>query len=137
VENYDPSLPPVMGDHDQLVQAFLNLVKNAAEAAPGEAGEIVLGTAFQPGLRLAGPSGEGRLRLPLVASVQDNGGGIPAELRANLFEPFITSKTSGTGLGLPLVAKIIGDHGGTVEYTSEPGRTIFLVMLPFHDEAGS
>lgn len=135
VENYDPSLPPVMGNHDQLVQVFLNLVKNAAEAVPGDGGEIVLGTAFQPGLRLASPSGEGRLRLPLVASVQDNGGGIPADLRANLFEPFITSKASGTGLGLPLVAKIIGDHGGAVEYTSDPGRTVFLVMLPFHDEA--
>ena len=134
VEAYDPSLPPVMGDHDQLVQVFLNLVKNAAEAVPGEGGEIVLGTAYQPGLRLAGPGGEGRLRLPLVASVQDNGGGIPDDLRENLFEPFITSKTSGTGLGLPLVAKIIGDHGGVVEYTSDPGRTVFHVMLPLHEE---
>ena len=136
MEAYDPSLPPVMGDHDQLVQVFLNLVKNAAEAVAGEGGEIVLGTAFQPGLRLSGPGGEGRLRLPLVASIRDNGGGIPAELRANLFEPFITSKASGTGLGLPLVAKIIGDHGGAVEYTSDPGRTVFHVMLPLHHEAG-
>jgi two-component system nitrogen regulation sensor histidine kinase GlnL len=135
VENYDPSLPPIMGDHDQLVQVFLNLLKNAAEAVPDEGGEIVLGTAFQPGLRLAAPGGEGRLRLPLVATVQDNGGGIPADLRASLFEPFITSKTSGTGLGLPLVAKIIGDHGGAVEFISEPGRTVFSVMLPFHHEA--
>ena len=75
------------------------------------------------------------MRLPLVASVQDNGRGITAGVRANLFEPFITSKASGTGLGLPLVVKIIGDHGGAVEYTSDPGRTVFLVMLPFHDEA--
>ena len=136
IENYDPSLPPVMGDHDQLVQVFLNLLKNAAEAVPADGGEIALGTAFQPGLRLAAPGGEGRLRLPLVATVQDNGGGIPDDLRTSLFEPFITSKTLGTGVGLPLVAKIIGDHGGAVEFASDPGSTVFRVMLPFHNGAG-
>ena len=134
VERYDPSLPAVPGDRDQLIQVFLNLVKNAAEAVPAAGGEIVLGTAFRPGLRLAGPGSRGQLRLPLVVRVQDNGAGIPDDIRANLFDPFITSKAAGTGLGLPLVAKIVGDHGGAVEFTSEPGRTVFHVMLPLHGE---
>ena len=138
-ERYDPSLPPVLGDRDQLVQVFLNLVKNAAEAVAASAfengrGEIVLGTAFQPGLRLSTAGGGGRLHLPLVVSVQDNGVGIPDGLRGHLFEPFITGKATGTGLGLSLVAKIVGDHGGAVEVTSEPGRTVFHVMLPLHEE---
>jgi len=140
-ERYDPSLPPVLGDRDQLVQVFLNLVKNAAEAVAASAfedgcGEIVLGTAFQPGLRLSTAGGAGRLRLPLVVSVPDNGVGIPDGLRGHLFEPFITGKATGTGLGLSLVAKIVGDHGGAVEFTSEPGRTVFHVMLPLHEEGG-
>ena len=138
-ERYDPSLPPVLGDRDQLVQVFLNLVKNAAEAVSVRAdggGEIVLSTAFQPGLRLSNAGGAGRLRLPLVASVQDNGAGVPDGVRGQLFEAFITGKATGTGLGLPLVAKIIGDHGGAVEFTSEPGRTVFHVMLPLHEAGG-
>ncbi len=106
----------------------------SASARDDGGGEIVLVTAFQPGLRLSTAGGAGRLRLPLVASVQDNGAGIPDALRAHLFEPFISGKATGTGLGLPLVAKIVGDHGGAVEFTSEPGRTVFHVMLPLHEE---
>ncbi|HKS88649.1 MAG TPA: ATP-binding protein [Stellaceae bacterium] len=130
VEEYDPSLPPVHGDRDLLLQAFLNLVKNAAEAAPATGGEIVLTTAYRHGLRLAVPGGDGRQHLPLMVAVADNGGGIPDDLKPSLFDPFVTTKRNGTGLGLALVAKAIGDHGGVIEFDSEPGRTVFRVFLP-------
>ena len=130
VEHYDPSLPQVLGNRDQLIQVFLNLVKNAAEAMPDDGGEIVLTTAFQHGVRLAVPGSEARMHLPLAVSVQDNGQGIPEDLRPHLFDPFVTTKATGTGLGLALVAKIIGDHGGVIEFDSQPRRTIFRVMLP-------
>jgi two-component system nitrogen regulation sensor histidine kinase GlnL len=129
-ENYDPSLPPVHGDRDLLLQVFLNLVKNAAEAAPGVGGEIVLATAYRHGLRLGLPGGDGRRHLPLMVSVVDNGGGIPDDIKAHLFDPFVTTKRNGTGLGLALVAKVIGDHGGVIEFDSQPRRTVFRVFLP-------
>jgi len=130
VERYDPSLPPVYGNRDQLVQVFLNLVKNAAEAAPGEGGEVVLATRFQHGIRVAAPGGETRMDVPLEVSVQDNGPGIPEDLRPHLFDAFVTTKTNGTGLGLALVAKIVGDHGGVIDLESQPRRTVFRIRLP-------
>ncbi|MDW8444111.1 MAG: ATP-binding protein [Acetobacteraceae bacterium] len=130
IETYDPSLPPVWGNRDQLVQVFLNLVKNAAEAIPEHGGVIELVTAYQHGVRLALPGGARRVHLPLVVSVRDNGTGIPEAIRSSLFDPFVTSKRSGTGLGLALVAKLVGDHGGLVECDSRPGRTVFRVHLP-------
>jgi two-component system nitrogen regulation sensor histidine kinase GlnL len=130
VEQYDPSLPAVHGNRDLLVQVFLNLVKNAAEALRTSDGEIVLTTAYRHGLRFTGPGGEGRQHLPLMVSVTDNGGGIPEDLRPYLFEPFVTTKRDGTGLGLALVAKVIGDHGGVIEFDSQPRRTVFRVFLP-------
>ena len=130
VEGYDPSLPPVFGNRDQLVQVFLNLVKNAAEACPAAGGEITLATAYQHGIRLAVPGSDTPMSLPLVVSVQDNGEGIPEDLRPHLFDAFVTTKTNGTGLGLALVAKIIGDHGGVIEFDSQPRRTIFRARLP-------
>lgn len=133
-ERYDPSLPPVYGNFDQLVQVFLNLVKNACEAAPEQGAEVVLSTAFRHGVRLAVPGSKTRMRLPLEVSVQDNGPGVPEELRAHLFDPFVTTKPQGTGLGLALVAKIVGDHGGVVECESRARRTIFRVMLPLHED---
>jgi len=131
-ENYDPSLPPVRGDKDMLIQVFLNLVKNAVEAAPEKSGEIILSTAYQHGVRLAVPGTDSRVELPLVVSVQDNGEGIPDDLHSCLFDPFVTTKSTGTGLGLPLVAKIIHDHGGIIDFESRPRRTEFRVRLPFY-----
>ncbi|MEQ9448151.1 MAG: ATP-binding protein, partial [Rhodospirillaceae bacterium] len=130
VERYDPSLPPVAGNMDQLVQVFLNLVKNAAEAVPEKGGEIQLSTAYQPGVRVAVQGGTERVQLPLVVTVQDNGSGIPEDLWPHLFDPFVTTKPKGSGLGLALVAKIISDHGGVIEFESQNARTAFRVMLP-------
>ncbi|MSO65462.1 MAG: PAS domain-containing protein [Alphaproteobacteria bacterium] len=134
-ESYDPSLPPVSGNRDQLVQAFLNLVKNAVEATEPRGGEVVLSTAYRHGLRLTRPGSEARLHLPLEVAVQDNGSGVPEDVRAHLFDPFITTKRGGTGLGLPLVAKIVEDHGGVVEWESEARRTVFRVRFPVAPEA--
>ncbi len=135
-ESYDPSLPPVDGHRDRLVQVFLNLVKNAAEALPGDGGEITLTTAYRHGLKLAVPGGAtgNRVHLPLEVSVHDNGAGVPQDLRAHLFEAFVTGRADGSGLGLSLVAKIIGDHGGVIEWESEARDTVFRVRLPVHDE---
>lgn len=135
VEEYDPSLPPVLGDKDQLIQVFLNLVKNAAEAIGGSEGEIVLTTAYRPGVRLSMPGSRDRVSLPLEICVIDDGAGVPDDLMEHLFDPFVTTKSSGTGLGLALVAKIIGDHGGIIECESLPRKTIFRVLLPMHTGA--
>jgi two-component system nitrogen regulation sensor histidine kinase GlnL len=132
-EFYDPSLPPVWANRDQLIQVVLNLVKNAAEALTQEGvahPEIVLSTGFQHGMRVAIPGTTTRLDLPLFLSVRDNGPGIPDDIRPHLFEPFVTSKSTGNGLGLSLVAKIVGDHGGLIEVDSRPGRTEFRLHLP-------
>jgi two-component system nitrogen regulation sensor histidine kinase GlnL len=130
-ENYDPSLPPVFANRDQLVQVFLNLIKNASEALenrPG--GEITLTTAYRPGIRLSIPGASEKVSLPLEFCVQDNGPGVPNDIHPHLFDPFITTKINGTGLGLALVAKIVGDHGGIVECDSQASKTTFRVLMP-------
>ena len=137
IEQYDPSLPMVLGNKDMLTQVFLNLVKNAAEAAVSNKPEIRLVSAYRPGVRLSVPGRARPVSLPLEFSVIDNGSGVPEDIRGHLFDPFVTTKSTGTGLGLALVAKIIGDHGGTIECDSEPGRTAFHVRLPMASDAGA
>lgn len=135
VEKYDPSLPLVTGSHDQLVQIFLNLVKNAAEAVHNQKDpEITLETGFRPGIHLSIPGTGKRVSLPLELTVRDNGGGIPEEIRPYIFDPFVTSKTNGSGLGLALVAKIVGDHGGVVECDSGSDGTSFRILLPVYKD---
>ncbi|WP_033069706.1 two-component system sensor histidine kinase NtrB [Thalassospira australica] len=135
-EIYDPSLPPVFGNRDQLIQVFLNLIKNAGEAVDPQDGEITISTRYQHGIRLAVAGGDARVHLPLVVSVRDNGPGIPQDMRESLFDPFVTTKPTGSGLGLALVAKIINDHGGVIEVKDVPGGGAeFQIMLPIYNRA--
>lgn len=140
-EVYDPSLPPAFAEEDQLIQVFLNLMKNAAEAAHARLdgrGEITIATAFRHGARSRSDAGIPVQAAPLEVRVIDNGPGVPPDLRDHLFEPFVTSKAHGTGLGLALVAKLVGGHGGMVDFESTPGRTEFRVLLPAaHELAGA
>ncbi|NEY88910.1 two-component system sensor histidine kinase NtrB [Tabrizicola oligotrophica] len=128
VEDYDPSLPPTHADSDQLMQVFLNLIKNAAEAARGP-GTIRLRTFYDQSLRIRRKDGTSA-RLPLTVEVQDDGPGIPPDIAADIFEPFVSGRENGTGLGLALISKIISDHDGWISVESAPGRTVFRVSLP-------
>ena len=131
IEDYDPSLPELLANVDQMVQVFLNLVKNASEAVSREADPtIIVRTAFRSGIRMTRQGAGESMSLPLEISVSDNGPGITREIHDHLFEPFVTTKRNGTGLGLPLVAKIIRDHGGVVDFASDANGTTFKVLMP-------
>jgi two-component system nitrogen regulation sensor histidine kinase GlnL len=130
IADYDPSLPRLKGHRDLLIQLFLNLVKNAAEATQPRTGRIRLITRYRQGAKLTRPGGGAAPHLPLAISVEDNGAGVPEALQPQLFDPFVTNKPAGKGLGLALAAKIVADHGGAIEFESQPGHTLFTVLLP-------
>ena len=134
-EDYDPSLPPAAADPDQLLQVFLNLLKNASEAGSAN-GRIRLRTYYDGGLRVRRDDGT-RVTLPLQVEVIDDGPGLPEHLRRSAFEPFVSGRENGTGLGLALVSKIARDHGGWVALESVPGRTMVRVSLPIWKEERS
>lgn len=136
IKKYDPSLPPVYANRDQLIQVFLNLIKNAQEAVISVADpEIILTSAYRPGVRIAAAGSDKRVALPMEFCVIDNGKGVNEDLHPHLFDPFVTTKTNGKGLGLALVAKVIGDHGGIIEYKSQTKNTMFRILLPAFNEA--
>lgn len=125
---YDPSLPPVDGHRDLLIQAFLNIIKNAFEATEKKT-DLMVVTSYARGRRLSGV-GAVRLHVPIQVEIVDNGPGIAADLRDHIFDPFVSGKSGGSGLGLALVASVVADHGGLVEVDSVPGRTVFRLNFP-------
>ena len=129
IEDYDPSLPLAQGDPDQLLQVILNLLKNAAEAAGQKGGTITLHTFYEHSFRLRRSDGTGE-SLPLQIEVIDDGPGLPPDIAGDVFDPFVSGRENGTGLGLALTAKILSDHGGWISVNSVPGRTVFRISLP-------
>ncbi|MDE0589566.1 ATP-binding protein [Halocynthiibacter sp. C4] len=127
VEDYDPSLPATWGDADQLQQVFLNLLKNASEANKA-GGKIRIHTFYENSMRLRRADGSGSV--PLQIEIMDDGPGLPAEIASDVFEPFVSGRENGTGLGLALVSKIISEHQGWIAVDSAPGRTVFRLSLP-------
>lgn len=136
IEDYDPSLPLAWADPDQLQQVFLNLLKNAAEAAGADGGTIRLRSFYDLSLRLRRADGSGGA-LPLNIEVIDDGPGIPPAIAQDIFDPFVSGRANGTGLGLALVSKIIADHDGWVAVESAPGRTVFRLSLPMVPKGGA
>ncbi|MEM9581304.1 MAG: ATP-binding protein [Pseudomonadota bacterium] len=129
VEQYDPSLPLAYADGDQLLQVVLNLLKNAAEAAGPQGGSIWVRSYYEHSFRLRRADGTGH-SLPLQFEITDDGPGVPAEIASDIFDPFVSSRENGTGLGLALVSKIISDHDGWMSVDSVPGKTTFRISLP-------
>ncbi|WP_375690647.1 nitrogen regulation protein NR(II) [Pseudooceanicola sp. LIPI14-2-Ac024] len=134
IEDYDPSLPPAIGDSDQLLQVVLNLLKNATQAAGKQGGTIRLHTYFEHSFRLRRADGQGR-SLPLQIEIIDDGPGLPPDIADQIFDPFVSGRENGTGLGLALVSKIISDHEGWISVNSAPGKTVFRISLPMAPRA--
>lgn len=128
IEDYDPSLPATWVDGDQMLQVFLNLLKNAAEASRA-GGTIRIRTFYELSLRVRKPDGTGRA-LPLQVEIIDDGPGLPSDIASDIFDPFVSGRDNGTGLGLALVSKIISEHDGWIGVESVPGRTVFRISLP-------
>jgi len=132
-ERFDPSLPAVMVDRDALTQVVLNLLKNACEATSRQAdARITLTTAYRHGMALPATPRKPRQRLPIELCVIDNGPGAPPDIAEHLFDPFVSGKPEGQGLGLALVEKLVRDMGGFVQYMREgsPQQTVFRILLP-------
>lgn len=125
---FDPSLPDVFVDADQIQQVFLNLIKNASEAT-GNKGNISLRTFYDSGLRVPLANGN-QAHLPIQIEITDDGPGLPPDIADSIFDPFVSGRENGTGLGLALVSKIINDHGALISVNSVPGRTVFRISLP-------
>ena len=132
VSLFDPSLPDTEGDRDLLIQSLLNLIKNACEASDKKH-KIVIRTFYNLGVHYAVARQAGQAVAPLVIEIEDHGNGISPELKEHIFDPFVTNKAQGTGLGLALVASTIADHGGTIDVTSQKGKTIFRIGLPMSE----
>lgn len=130
LHDYDPSIPDVYADPDQLIQALMNLVRNAAQAL-GAGGEIALRTRVMRRYTI----GHTLHRLVVRIDVEDNGPGIAEEMRESLFLPMITGRAEGTGLGLPIAQSMINLNGGLIEWESRPGKTVFTVLLPILNES--
>lgn len=129
VEDYDPSLPAALGDKDQLLQVVLNLLRNASEAAGEEGGTIRLHSYFEHSFRMRRADGSGQ-SLPLQIEIIDDGPGLPEHIKGDIFDPFVSGRENGTGLGLALVSKIISEHDGWISVESTPGHTVFRISLP-------
>lgn len=129
---YDPSLPNIQGDRELLIQVFLNLIKNAAEALENQKGsrKIRMITGYEPGFIMKISENSQKTFLPLAITIRDNGPGIPESIRQHLFEPFVTGRSKGTGLGLALCGKIINDHGGIIDIKSQKGQTDIRIFMP-------
>ena len=126
---YDPSLPPVVGHRDLLIQAFLNIIKNASEVTEKN-GELIINTSYSRSRRLQSGIGAGQLHVPVQVEIIDNGPGIADDIRDHIFDPFVSGKAGGSGLGLAMVASVVADHGGMVEVDSVPGKTVFRMNFP-------
>ena len=132
VEKFDPSLPHVYGNKDLLIQVLMNLIKNSSEAIKNNAskGEIILSSSFLSSVRISLPTSSKKIELPLCFSIEDNGGGIDKDIYENIFDPFITSKKDGKGLGLSIVSKIIQDHDGVIECGTTSKGTTMSILFP-------
>ena len=133
--HYDPSLPPVQGHRDLLIQAFINIIKNASEATDKNA-EISIKTSYSHGRRMSVAAHDGATHVPVQVEVIDNGWGIPEDLRDHVFDPFVSGRVGGSGLGLTMVASVVADHGGMIEVDSAPGRTAFRFNFPVASVVG-